>query len=152
MTLPSAHTARGKTQLRAQQHVTDAAHRTHTHCSISPTSIPAPALQRFLTSHSAPCPSSSALLRLHPSHFLGRTEICLKFPPSCQNANILDTLCNFSLPITTRIYINTHVPWSNKIYQEYLIPSFTLPPTFSLQPLSPEVPKTLTLRINYKAG
>lgn len=135
MTLPFAHTARGKTQQRAHQHVTDTdTQSTHTHCSISLTSTPTPALQRFLTSHSALCPPSLCTAQV-PS-FLGSiltsqagASICLKFPPSCQNSNTRDKSCNFSFLIAS-ICINTLVPQSNKIYQELPIPNLTLSPTF----------------------
>lgn len=40
-----------------------------------------------------------ALLRVHPSHFLGRSLKLLEIPtlPSCQNPSILDKSCKFSL-------------------------------------------------------
>lgn len=111
------------------------AHRAHTHCSISLTSTPTPALQRFLTSRSALCPPSLCTAQV-PS-FLGSiltsqagASICLKFPPSCQNSNTRDKSCNFSFLIASRICINTLVPRSNKIYQELPIPNLTLSPTF----------------------
>lgn len=134
-------------KLRAQQHVMDAAHRTHKLCSSSLTSIPSPALHSSLTSHSAPCPSSSIQLISQAA-----ASSCFKFPPSCQNPNILGKSCNFSLLIASGICINALMSWSNKIYQELLTPNSTPSPTFSLQPPSPELPKTLTLRMNYKSG
>lgn len=98
-----------------------------------------------------PAPPASALLCFHPSHFTGRSLKVLEIPTFLSKSNILGKSTIFS-SITLRICINTLVLCANKIYQELLIPNFTLSPTFSLQPLSPQVPKMLTTRINYKAG